>query len=128
MVTTQSGLKDVDAYIAGFPREVQELLEKVRTTIRAAAPDADEAMKYGVPTFIWNGNLVHYAAFKEHIGFYPTPGAIETFKEELAAYESAKGSVRFPFDKPLPLELIGRIVKFRLKENLDRAQAKRKKR
>jgi uncharacterized protein YdhG (YjbR/CyaY superfamily) len=110
---------DIDKYIAGFPKDIQDILEKIRKTIRKAAPEAKEAIKYRIPTFTLNGNLVHFAAFKNHIGFYPTPGGIEIFKEELSVYEGAKGSVRFPLDKPIPYKLISRIVKYRVKENLE---------
>lgn len=103
-----------DGYVGGFPRSVQTLLRKVRRTIETAAPDAQEAISYGIPTFVRNGKkLVWFAAFKSHIGFYPGAAAIGAFKKELSAYKTAKGSVRFPFDEPLPLDLIGRIVKFR---------------
>jgi uncharacterized protein YdhG (YjbR/CyaY superfamily) len=115
--------KDIDEYIAGFPEDVRELLTKIRMTIRKAAPDAEEAIKYRMPTFTLNGNLVHFAAFKNHIGFYPAPRGIEAFKDELSAYEGAKGSVRFPLDKPIPFDLIGRIVEFRVKETLHRQNA-----
>ena len=117
----------LDEYIAAFPPEVQEVLRKVRATIREAAPGAQETISYRIPTFVLKGNLVHFAAFKKHIGFYPTPTGIAKFKEELSGYESAKGSVQFPLDKPMPLALIGKIVKFRVRENLERAQAKGKK-
>lgn len=127
MKTNSTIPKDIDEYIAGFPKDVQELLEKIRTTIRKAAPDAEEAIKYRMPTFTLKGNLVHFAAFKNHIGFYPAPRGIEAFKEELSAYEGAKGSARFPLDKPIPFDLIGKIVKFRVKGNLEAAEAKRKK-
>jgi uncharacterized protein YdhG (YjbR/CyaY superfamily) len=127
-MSTNQAPKDIDEYIAGFPKDVQEILEEIRRTIRKAAPDADEAIKYQIPTFILKGNLVHFAAFKEHIGFYPTPTGIEKLKDELSVYESAKGSVRFPLDQPIPLDLISRIVRFRVEENLGRADAKRKKR
>lgn len=120
--------RDIDEYIAGFPEDVQDILQTVRKAIRDAAPDAEEAIKYQIPTFTLKGNLVHFAAFKKHIGFYPAPSGIERFKDELSAYEGAKGSVRFPLDKPIPCDLIGRIVKFRVKENLERAEAKGKKR
>jgi len=107
--------KDIDDYIAGFPKNVQKLLQQVRKTIRKAAPDAEEAIKYQIPTFTLNGaNLVHFAAYKEHIGFYPAPRAIEEFKDELAAYAGAKGTVRFPLDEPIPHDLISRMVKFRV--------------
>ena len=98
-------------------------LEKIRRTIREAAPDAAEAIKYQMPTFVLKGNLVHFAAFKHHIGFYPAPTGIEEFKVELALYQGVKGSVRFPLDQPIPYDLIGRIVKFRVKENLERAES-----
>lgn len=116
----------IDAYIAGFPEAVQAILQKVRTTIRKAAPDAEEAMKYAIPTFTLNGNLVHFAAFKNHIGFYPAPSAIEKFRKELSAYEGAKGTVRFPLDEPIPYALIRDIVKFRVAENAGKGKAKKK--
>jgi len=124
MRADQTAPKTIDEYIAGFPREVQEILEKIRKTIRAAAPDAEETISYQMPTFTLKGNLVHFAAFKKHIGFYPTPTGIAKFKKGLSVYEGAKGSVRFPLDKPIPFALISRIVKFRVKENLARAEAK----
>ncbi len=106
----------MDEYIASFPKTIQELLERMRHTIREAAPEAVETISYQMPTFKLNGNLVHFAAFKHHIGFYPTPSGIEAFKKELATYESSKGSVQFPMDKPIPLDLVKRIVEFRVKE------------
>jgi len=118
--------KNMDDYIAGYPKNVQDILEKIRMTIRKAAPDAEETIKYQIPTFTLKGNLVHFGAFKDHIGFFPTPSAIKKFKNELAAYEGAKGTVRFPLDRPIPFGLIGKIVKFRVKENLERAKAKGK--
>lgn len=121
MQTEQTEPKNIDEYIAGFPKEVQEILEKVRLTIREAAPEAEETINYAIPTFTLNGNLVHFAAFRRHIGFYPTPSGMEKFKHELSFYEGAKGSVKFPLDKPIPYELISRIVKFRAEENLARA-------
>jgi uncharacterized protein YdhG (YjbR/CyaY superfamily) len=124
MRTKQMPPKNIDEYIAGFPEEVQEILEKIRTTIRKAAPQAEEIINYGIPTFTLNGNLVHFAGFKNHIGFYPTPSGIEKFKDELSVYEGAKGSVQFPLDKPMPLGLISKIVKFRVKENLEKAASK----
>src|SRR3972149_3897513 len=127
MKTNQATPKNIDEYIAGFPQEVQETLEKMRVTIRKAAPDAQEAIKYQMPTFVLKGNLVHFAAFKKHIGFYPVPTGIEAFKNELSVYEGGKGSVQFPLDKPIPYDLISKIVKFRVKENLDKAAAKAKK-
>jgi uncharacterized protein YdhG (YjbR/CyaY superfamily) len=112
--------KDIDEYIQMFPEDTQLFLESMRQTIREAAPEAEEAISYQIPTFKQNGNLVHFAAFKKHIGFYPAPSGIEAFKEELSAYEGAKGSVKFPIDQPLPLDLVRRIVEFRVKENLEK--------
>lgn len=119
--------KTIDEYIAGFPHEIQEILEKMRKTIATAAPQAEEAIKYQMPTFTLKGNLVHFAAFKKHIGLYPTPTATVKFRKELSIYEGGKGSIRFPLDKPIPYSLITKIVKFRVKENLERAAARRKK-
>src|SRR5476651_2077548 len=103
MSTNQNAPKTVDEYIAAFPKEVQEILEKIRTTIRKAAPAAEEAIKYGMPAFILNGNLIYFAAFKKHIGLYSVPRTgPEKFKKELSAYQGAKGSVKFPLDKPIP--------------------------
>ena len=127
MRTSQTTPKNMDEYIAGFPQDVQAILEKIRATIRKAAPGAEETISYQMPTFKLKGNLVHFAAFKKHIGFYPTSSGIEKFKHELAAYKSAKGSVQFPFDRPIPYGLIGKMVKFRVKENLAKAKAKRRK-
>ncbi len=118
MKSNQGAPKAMDEYIARFPREVQAILQKVRTTIHKAAPDAQETISYRMPTFDLNGkHLVHFAAFEHHIGLYPTPSGIEEFKKELSAYKGAKGSVQFPLDKPIPYALITRIVKFRVKEN-----------
>jgi uncharacterized protein YdhG (YjbR/CyaY superfamily) len=128
MRTDPTSPNNIDEYIAGFPQDVQEILEKIRLTIKKAAPDAEETINYQIPTFTLKGNLVHFAAFKKHIGFYPTPSGIEKFKDELSVYEGAKGSVKFPLDKPIPFALITKIVKFRVKENIDRAAAKGKKR
>ena len=127
MRTNPTSPKNVDEYISAFPNDVQEILQKIRTTIKKAAPNAEETINYQMPTFTLKGNLVHFAAFKNHIGFYPTPTGIEEFKDELSVYEGAKGSVRFPLDRPIPFALIGRIVQFRVKENLKRAAAKGKK-
>lgn len=117
---------NIDEYIAGFPQNIQTLLTQIRTTIQQAAPAAEEAIKYAMPTYILNGNLVHFAAFKNHIGFYPVPSGIEAFKKELSVYKGAKGSVQFPLDKPMPLNLIAKIVKFRVQENLVKQKAKKK--
>src|SRR5688572_5835286 len=116
--------KNIHEYISTFPASVQKVLESVRRTIQKAAPEAKETINYGIPTFTLNGNLVHFAAFKNHIGFYPTPDGIEAFKKELADYESAKGSVQFPLDKPMPLSLITKIVKYRVAENLKKPKKK----
>jgi len=117
---------NIDEYIAGFPKETQQLLETMRATIKKAAPGAEEAISYAIPTFKLHGNLVHFAAYKNHIGFYPAPRGIEAFKKELAAYEGGKGTVQFPIDQPLPLTLISKIVKYRVKENIEQAKAKKK--
>ena len=114
----------IDNYISSFPIEIQTRLEEMRRTIKKAAPEAVETIKYAMPTFVLNGNLVHFAAFKNHIGFYPVPSGIEAFKKELSVYKGAKGSVQFTLDKPLPLELITKIVNFRVKENLQKAKTK----
>lgn len=127
MRTNQRKPQNIDEYIAGFPKEVQEILEKIRMTIRKAAPDAEETINYQIPTFTLQGNLVHFAAYKNHIGFYPTPTGIAKFKNELSVYEGAKGSIKFPLDKPIPFGLISKIAKFRIKENLERTKAKGKK-
>ena len=116
----------MDEYIAGFPDDVQEILEKIRAAIREAAPDAEETIKYQIPTFTLNGNLVSFAAYKKHIGLYPVPAGNEKFRKELAAYRAAKSSVRFPLDQPIPFDLIGKLVKFRVKENLAGAATKGK--
>ena len=116
MKKTAGAAADIDEYIAQFPRAVQRSLQQVRSAIRRAAPEAEETIKYRIPTFVLSGNLVHFAAFKNHIGFYPTPSAIDKFKSELSRYESAKGSVQFPLDEPMPLALITKIVRFRVGE------------
>jgi len=120
MESSRTSPKDIDAYIGMFPDDIQVILESLRQTIREAAPDAEETISYQMPTFKQNGALVHFAAFKKHIGFYPTPSGIEAFKEELSAYESSKGTVRFPIGQPLPLDLIREIVEFRVQENLEK--------
>jgi uncharacterized protein YdhG (YjbR/CyaY superfamily) len=107
----------IDQYIDAASEHARELLTQLRTTIARAAPEATEKISYGVPTFDFRGNLVHFAAFKHHIGFYPTPSGIDVFKDELKQYKVAKGSVQFPIDEPLPLDLVARIVQFRVKEN-----------
>ncbi len=114
----------IDEYIAACPPETHAFLQQMRATIRAAAPDAQEIISYGMPAFAQHGNLVYFAAMKNHIGLYPTSSGIAAFQQELAGYVSSKGAVRFPFDQPLPLELITRIVRFRVEESLAKAAAK----
>ena len=116
----------IDQYIASFPEETQKILEEIRSTVKAAAPEAEEKISYQMPTFFLNGNLIHFAAFKNHIGIYPTPSGTQAFKDEISRYQGAKGSIRLPIDEPMPLELIGKIVKFRVAENLVKAKAKGK--
>jgi len=117
--------KTIDEYIKNFPPDIQIMLEKMRRTIGKAAPEAVEAISYQIPTFKLNGNLVHFAAFKKHIGFYPTSSGIEAFKKKLSQYEGGRGSVQFRMDKPIPFDLVREIVKFRVKESL--AKKKRNK-
>lgn len=120
--------KDIDEYISAFPKEVQKKLEQVRSTIQKAAPKAEEAIKYAIPTFVLDKtNLAHFAAFTNHIGFYPTPTGIEAFEKELSKYKTGKGSMQIPFDQPLPLALIEKIVKYNIKRNAEKAILKKKK-
>ena len=121
MKTSPKTPQTIDEYISAFPPDVQEILQEMRATIRQAAPDAQETLKYRMPTFTLKGNLVHFAAYKKHIGFYPVPTGIEQFKEELSVYKQGEGSVQFPLDKPIPFDLISRIVEFRVQENLKKA-------
>ena len=118
---------EIDKYIAGFPEATQILLDKIRATIIKAAPEAEEVISYMMPAYKYQGMLVFFAGYKNHIGFYPGAGGIEAFKKEIAVYKNAKGSVQFPLDKPLPVKLIKQIVKFRLKQNKEKAAAKKKK-
>ena len=122
MTPTRIKFNNIDDYIASFPHETQLILEKLRLTIRKAAPDAKETINYGIPTFTLNGNLVHFAAFRNHVGFYPTSSGIEAFKKELSVYEGAKGSVKFPISELLPFDLVRKIVEFRVKECLEKAK------
>ena len=108
----------IDEYISGFPEDVRQILTQIRSVIKESAPGAVEKISYQLPTFYLNGNLVHFAAFPKHIGFYPTPGGIEAFKDEIARYKWSKGAVQFPLDEPMPYDLIRRIVQFRVAENL----------
>jgi uncharacterized protein YdhG (YjbR/CyaY superfamily) len=126
MKTKQATPKTIDEYIAGFPDDIQDKLQKLRMTIRKAAPQAEEKISYQIPAFALNGALVYFAAFKKHVSFFPTPSGIREFKQELSIYKGSKGTVQFPLDKPIPFGLISRIVKFRLKENLARAAEKKK--
>jgi uncharacterized protein YdhG (YjbR/CyaY superfamily) len=124
MKTDKIQPENMDDFIAVYPKDVQEILQQLRATIRKAAPKAEETIKYGIATFTLNGNLVFFSAYKSHIGFYPR---VKAFKKELSTYEGGKGTIQFPIDKPLPLALIGKLVKFRVQENLARAEAKTKK-
>ncbi|MCC6281555.1 MAG: DUF1801 domain-containing protein [Saprospiraceae bacterium] len=123
----QNAPTTIDAYIAEYPKDIQEKLEQMRTTIQQAAPEAIEAMKYAIPTFVLHGNLVHFAAFTHHIGFYATPTANEAFAKDLAPYKMGKGSIQFPIDEPLPLELVKKIVLYRVRQNTEKAALKQKK-
>ena len=118
--------KNIDEYIADFPDDVQKSLEKVRAAIKKAAPRADEAIKYQIPTFVLNGNLISFAGYKNHIGLYPGSRAIEEFKDELAGYTTSKGTVQFPLDKPVPVGLINKITKFCVQRNLSKPQKRTK--
>ncbi len=127
MESKKSAITNINEYIASFPKDVQEILQKIRMTIRKAAPDAEETIKYDLPTFTLMGNLVHFAAFKKHIGFYPPVRGNEKLKKALSVYEGPKGSLKFPLDEPIPYDLISEIVSLRMKENLEKAAAKGKK-
>ncbi|MCA9905649.1 MAG: DUF1801 domain-containing protein [Anaerolineae bacterium] len=116
----------IDDYIATSPEDVREILQKLRQTIHAAAPDAEEAISYQMPTFKLHGNLIHFAAFKSHIGLYPTPSATEEFARELAPYAVSKGTIRFPLNQPIPYDLVTRIVQFRVQETLNKRKSKKK--
>jgi uncharacterized protein YdhG (YjbR/CyaY superfamily) len=117
VVTAKKELKNIDEYIAAFPKDVQVILEEMRKAIKEAAPEAEETISYQMPAFKQNGILVWFAAFKNHIGLFPKVSAIEVFKEKLSSYQTSKGTIQFPFDKPIPLDLVKEIVKFRVKEN-----------
>jgi len=128
MKTNQTAPKNIDEYIAAFPHDVQDILEKIRMTIRKAAPEAEETISYQMPTFTLNGHyLVYFAAFKKHIGFYPAPIGNAEFEQELSVYGAGKGTVKFPLDQPIPFDLISKIVKFRAKGNLERTAKGNKK-
>ena len=119
---------EINDYIAGFPDNVQLLLEQLRTSIQIAAPDAEESISYKMPVFKMNGIVVYFAAYKNHIGFYPTAEGIAAFETELSGYKWSKGAIQFPLDQPLPLELVTRIVKYKVNSNLHRFEKKRNKR
>jgi len=118
------GFQSIDEYIATFPEDTQKILQEIRAVIKTAAPEAVEKISYQMPTFFLHGNLIHFAAFKNHIGLYPTPDGIEEFAGELSVYAGAKGSIRLPIDKPMPLELIGKITKARVAQNTRKAAEK----
>lgn len=118
MEENKSNYTTIDEYIAMFPPEIQDKLRTLWKVIKEAAPEAGEKIAYQMPTFTLNGNLVHFAAFKKHIGFYPAPSGIDEFRQELSQYKGSKGAIQFPIDKPLPYDLISRIVKFRVAENM----------
>ena len=115
----------IDAYIAGFPKQIQDILQQVRHTVTKAAPGAKETIKYDMPTFTFKGNLVHFAAFKKHIGFYPAPTGDPAFEKDLAPYKTGRGSVQFPYNKPMPLELITKIVKLNVQRNTKKENEKK---
>ena len=125
MNSTKAKFETIDEYIKTFPKDIQKILEQVRETIKEAAPEAEEAISYQIPTFKLNGNLVHFAAFKNHIGFYPAPSGQKAFEKELSVYKSGKGSIQFPIDKSMPLSLIKKIVKYRVKENSNQIKKKK---
>lgn len=116
----------IDEYIAQFPEDIQQILNHIRAVIKESAPGAEERISYRMPAFYLNGILVYFAAFKRHIGFYPTGSGIEAFKDELSSYQWSKGAVQFPLDKPMPDELISRIVQFRIAENKKKGGSKKK--
>jgi len=126
MEGNKTTFESIDEYIFKFPPEVQEILKMLRKIIKESAPGTKEKISYQMPTFVLHGNLVHFAAHKNHIGFYPTPSGIDAFKHELSEYKGAKGSVQFPIEKPLPYDLISKIVKFRVAENIKKAEEKLK--
>lgn len=128
MKSNKASFSSIDEYIGTFPEDTQKILQEMRKTIKAAAPEAQEKISYKMPAFTLKGNLVYFAAFKNHIGFYPTPSGTEAFRREISIYQGAKGSIRFPMAEPLPLKLISRIVKFRVAENLKKAEARSGKR
>jgi uncharacterized protein YdhG (YjbR/CyaY superfamily) len=123
--TTKSTYASIDDYIARCPKDIQETLQKIRATVHEASPEAKETISYQMPAFALGGVLVYFAAFKDHIGFFPTSSGIAHFQKELTAYKTSKGTIQFPLDKPIPFDLIRKIVLFRVKENLAKAAAKK---
>ena len=126
MTENKAPVSTIDEYISKFPTEIQEILNEIRQAIKEEAAEAEEKISYQMPTFYFYGNLVHFAAFKNHVGFYPAASGIEAFKEELVGYKGAKGSVQFPLNKPIPFELIKKIVRYRVNENKTRVDEKLK--
>jgi uncharacterized protein YdhG (YjbR/CyaY superfamily) len=124
MKSSSTSFHNIDEYIALFPEGVQKKLEEIRSAIKAAAPDATEKISYQVPTFFLRGNLVHFAAFTHHISFFPSSSGIQAFAQELASYETSKGTIKFPIDSPIPLDLIRRITEYRVAENLAKTKSK----
>ena len=127
MDTRANSPQSIDEYIAIYPPQIQKLLQNLRQVIQKTVPKAQEAIKYQIPTFTFHGNLLHFGAYKSHIGLYPAPSGIQTFKQELAPYVTGKGTIQFPLDKDLPIELIIKIVKFRVNENLEKQYLKKSK-
>jgi uncharacterized protein YdhG (YjbR/CyaY superfamily) len=127
MPTNRIAANTIDEYIAAFPADIQAILQKIRGIVHETAPEAEEKISYQMPAFTLDGNLVYFAAFQHHIGFYPTPSGTEAFQKELAPYKHAKGSIQFPLDQPIPYDLIRQIVAFRAKENREKVAAKKKK-
>lgn len=127
MISEKANVNNIDAYIAGFPAATQKLLKQMRRIIKKTAPDAEELISYQMPAYKFHGMLAYFAGYRHHIGFYPGASGIAAFKKELSVYKGAKGSVQFPLDEPLPLELIAEIVNFKVKENLEKSAIKTKK-
>lgn len=127
MTMIDPALDSIDSYIQSFPENIQKMLQEVREAIRAAAPDARETISYRMPTYVLNGNLVHFAGYQNHIGFYPTPSGIEAFKAELVVYKTSKGAIQFPVSQPMPLDLITRITAFRVSESLQKPASRKRK-
>lgn len=126
MDTRKKEFETIDKYIVLFPPEIQDRLRKLRQAIREEAPDAEETISYRIPTFRLNGNLVHFAAFKDHVSFFPTSSGVEAFRQELSGYKISKGTIQFPLDEPMPLDLVRKIVRFRVRENLEKGKPGKK--